>query len=151
MTAQDWAAYAKTGYAGKPFPGYVPKALVPAGRTDLPAGFVVGWRKLKTQPKLTPLSDEDALHELQELSEPEPGEALEIYHSKVESGILSLMIDAKQPLSRLEITRKLRSDYPVTEVARALDRLVRLGELSSYQQQTKLARQRFYRLPDFHA
>jgi Fe2+ or Zn2+ uptake regulation protein len=85
------------------------------------------------------------------MNEPQAQERHEIYHSKVEANILTLLIDAHGPLSRLEVTRKLRSDYPMVGVSKALDRLVRLGELSSYQQMNKLSRQRYYRLPDPHA
>jgi len=99
------------------------------------------------QPRAEPLSDEEALEVLQKMDKPQIGEQQQIYHNKIESAILSLMIDSKHSLTRLEINHKLRSDFPVTEVSKALDRLVRIGELRSYQRMHKYVRDRYYSLP----
>jgi hypothetical protein len=147
MTPELWTQWANSGHVGTPPAGYVPRKLAPAGREDFPSGFTVGWRKLTKQPKLVGLSDEDALAVLEKLSKPDAEEQQQVYHSKVESAILAALIGAKQPLTRIELNRKIASDFPVSQVSSALSRLVRRGELSSYQQMSKFTRQRFYSLP----
>lgn len=131
LTDAQWKQWCEKGFVGQPTSGWVPRAIAPAGRTDFPAGFVLGWRKLKTQPKPVALSDQEALEVLEKMGKPQLEEQQAIFHSKVESAILSLLIDTKHPLSKLDINRKLSSAYPVSEVSRALTRLARDSAIRS--------------------
>jgi hypothetical protein len=120
--AQKRAHQSKLGQCASPSSGGVRAYLI--GR--LPRAH----RKLKHNPKVTALSDE-ALEVLGKMGQPQIAEQQGIYRGKVEASILSLPIDAERPLTRLDINKKLASDYPVSEVGHALDRLVRSGEVAS--------------------
>ena len=129
-TEKDLEFYSTHGYM-LPIPeGWVPKMISPAGGYHhFPAGFVLGWRKIVVQPPRR-LSDEEALAVLEKMEKPQIAEKQSTYRNKVESAIIALMIDAKRPMSKLDINRKLDSDFPVREVSSALTRLARGGELS---------------------
>ena len=106
----------------------------------------MGWRKIVQQPPKR-LSDEEALAVLEKMEKPQIAEQQSTYRNKVEAVIMSLMMDVKRPMSKLDINRKLSSDFPVREVSNALDRLVHDGLLHSEQRMIKGNRQRYYYLP----
>jgi len=127
--------------------GWAPNYVVPnGGYQDLPAGCVIGWRKVK-QSAPSRLSDEEALKVLERMDKPQIAEQQSTYRNKIESAIMSLVRDAKHPLSKLQITRKLSSDFPVREVSRALDALVHDAYLRSEQRMKSYVRERYYSLP----
>jgi hypothetical protein len=139
--------WAEHGYTPGPIPsGWVPVRVIPAsGWRDLPAGFIFGWRKIVQQPPKR-LSDEEALAVLEKMGKPQIEEQVATYRSKVEAAIMALFIDSKRSLSKLDINKKLSSDYPVREVSNALDRLVHDGYLHSEQRMHNNVRQRYYKL-----
>jgi len=81
------------------------------------------------------------------MDKPQIAEQQSTYRNKIESAIMSLVRDAKHPLSKLQITRKLSSDFPVREVSRALDALVHDAYLRSEQRMKSYVRERYYSLP----
>jgi len=147
-TQKDHEFYSTHGYM-EPIPeNWVPKYVIPSGGyRGFPSGFVVGWRKIK-QKAPERLTDEEALKVLERMDKPQVAEQQSTYRNKVESAIMTLMLDAKQPLSKLQITRKLSSDFPVREVSRALDSLVHDSYLRSEQRMKNYARERYYSLTD---
>jgi hypothetical protein len=132
LTPAQWKFWTEHGYVGTPKPGYVPKAVAPPGRTDFPMKFTLGWRKLKKNPAALSLGDEEALQVLEKLSEPESAFVQQqVYRDTVAAATLALLTSAKRPLSRLDILHRLKSDYPVSEVTKALTRLSREGTISA--------------------
>jgi len=108
--------------------------------------WLLCWvRKIVQQPPKR-LSDEEALAVLEKMGKPQVEEQVATYRNKVEAAIMALFIDSKQSLSKLDINRKLSSDYPVREVSNAPDRLVQDGYLHSEQRMRNNIRQRYYKL-----
>ena len=102
-------------------------------------------------PKLRRFSDEEAVEELNMLHTPEGRVKLlkkteSVYEDKLAAAILEVVMDAKQPLTKLTIARKLPSDYPIASVSRALTKLARSGELRSRSRWEKGARSTEYYL-----